>query len=384
MECRMMLRGMRGAVGDDSWARRGGAVRGFSLVELLVVVSIVVLVIAIVLPALGNARQAARMAETQTLLTDLSNAFSQFSIDNRRNPGVFSERLMGSDDNADPNGGLTALQNAMLELAGGIVDQSDANTIEVYPGAGGGNAVVIVNPDLIGARASGSGASSYFAPRERYYNTGDAGHHHGLQGNAVYRERLPTVVDAWGNPVLLWSRDPSATGRIVLPGSGSPGSGEVAFARENSDERALFYLNSNWGVLSSESFGSERASLRTNPPVSANASPTGSMIGTGPVYSPVQRATVLTALLGSPTFPGNLSSENPSEIFPTAARGDYVLMSAGRDGVFLNFQDRRGRGFGGGPNGLPRYGDMFAGVESGGDTNDIASAFDDMVVSGGN
>jgi len=351
--------------------------RGFSLMELLVVVGIIVLIVAIIFPALGNARQAARMAETQTLLTDLSNAFAQFSTDNRRNPGVFSEQLMGAAANASEQGGLTALQNAMLELAGGIVStDGGANTVTVYPGFGDPSAVVYVDPNLIGARAGGD-ASVYFAPREKFFNTGDEGHHHGLQGNPEYRERLPNLVDAWSNPIMLWSRDPAATGRIVLPNA-TPTAGENRFASVASPppntNRALFYLNSNWGVLSSQSFGRGRNDL-----TDANA---GSFLGVG--GNPTDRAIALTALLGSPTFPANPTETNLENIAPSSPRGDYVLTSAGPDGVFLGRNDRRGRSFGTGPNALPRYGDMFAALESGGGTADIIAAFDDMIVAGGN
>ncbi len=367
-----MPRGMSEPVSRPSTRRQPGACRrAFTLIELLVVVLIIALIIAILLPALGSARQAARMAETQTLLTDLSNAFAQFSTDNRRNPGVFSEQLMGANDNASDQGGLTALQNAMLELAGGIVaSDGGADTVTVYPGVGSASAVVYVDPNLIGARNTG-GANSYFAPRERYYNTGDDGHNHGLRGNAEYRTRLPNLIDAWGTPILLWSRDPAASGRIVLPNE-TPSAGEVRFASANSNNRALFYWNSNWAALSSNSLGR----LRTD--VSAD-----SALGEGR-FNANQRAVAMTALLGSPTFPGNLSGGNLAEIVPTAPRGDYVLMSAGGDGVFLGRNDRRGRGFASQANGLPRYGDMFAGVEAGADTSDIVAAFDDMVVSGGN
>lgn len=57
--------------------------RGFTLVELLVVVSIIGLLVAILMPALAQARAGARMTQCQVLHRDLAFATYQYLTDNR-------------------------------------------------------------------------------------------------------------------------------------------------------------------------------------------------------------------------------------------------------------------------------------------------------------
>ena len=54
---------------------------GFTIVELLVVVSIIALLIAILLPAIGKARDAARMTQSQGNLRNLSVACDTYAAD---------------------------------------------------------------------------------------------------------------------------------------------------------------------------------------------------------------------------------------------------------------------------------------------------------------
>lgn len=59
--------------------RRGGS--GFTLIELLVVISIIALLVSILLPALGSARQAAIMLQCQTQARSLGQATHMYQAD---------------------------------------------------------------------------------------------------------------------------------------------------------------------------------------------------------------------------------------------------------------------------------------------------------------
>ena len=57
--------------------------RAFTLIELLVVISIIALLIAILLPALGQARNSARLAACRSNVHQMANAFAAYSADEK-------------------------------------------------------------------------------------------------------------------------------------------------------------------------------------------------------------------------------------------------------------------------------------------------------------
>lgn len=79
--------------------RRGGAVRAFTLIELLTVVSIIALLIAILLPSLSKAREQARSVACLANLSELGRGVAAYMNDHRdRLPVSPAEKLKYLDD----------------------------------------------------------------------------------------------------------------------------------------------------------------------------------------------------------------------------------------------------------------------------------------------
>jgi prepilin-type N-terminal cleavage/methylation domain-containing protein len=361
--------------------------RGFSLVELLVVLSIIVIVVSLIVPALGRVRTTARTQETRNLLTQISQAMSAFQTDNKRLPGYFTPAEMGSAENATR--GFSTSQNVMLELAGGLANPADPNYAS-YPSVGPIAArAVKVNVNTIGTEG-GSGAginttAAYFTPSEKYYrrqNGVDGGERCGVPEHAG----VPELVDAWGCPIVIWVADPAATGPINV---------SADFARQTwagNNPPARFYWNSNAAV-----FG--------------NNGPSGSpYVGSRRIrqentsllhFGEAGKVESLVGLLGNPGAPNPWveSGSRPAinEIFPSAARGTFVIHASGPNGIFLGRDERGGRTAIATGTRTLYYGLNFKAPNGSGDINgvfrtddrgnrasiDILSEFDDLIAWGG-
>jgi prepilin-type N-terminal cleavage/methylation domain-containing protein len=307
-------------------AGRVGGVRarrraGFTLVELLVVIMIIGLVVAIILPALAGARTAAKGGATRTFIQEILKASEAWRLDKQgRAPGYFSARLMGHQDNETR--GFSAMQNMMADLMGGLVADNagnDPDVLQVGP-LSDPTTQIYINRGLMGSE------KGYFAPDKRFMQVQD-GSEGGTQFGDANHQRLPSIVDSWGNPILLWMEDETAIGAITT---------KDQFALVNSGngtDIARFYWASNAGFLKSTAMGKSAKDQNYG------GDPDGeySFIGGGVPDADVQDS--LVGILGNPSYPSDLVSPLIN-VVPTQARGRVVLESAGPDGVFFGSRDK--------------------------------------------
>lgn len=305
--------------------------RAFTLIELMVVLLIIAVIIAIVLPALGGVRTAARRTATQNQLVEISTAAGVFFNDERRQPGYFTARDMGSRSNESR--GISGMQNVMLDLAGGVVADGSVTSapqtgdIEVGPGTTA-TTKAWVRLDLLGTASAGS--KSYYTPDAKHWVAqSSAGQ---MAAPWTDHTRLPSVVDDFRNPILAWVQDETATGQVTQPTDFAKG--QLANA---SDPSARFYWQSNAAFLGATATGASGYN---------QTGPDGSLIGLDGSSSRVPQniAESLCGVLGSPAFPNRIGNVSPPTV-PLAARGAFIVHSAGPDGVFLGRKDKGAKQF---------------------------------------
>ena len=87
--------------------------RGFTLIEIMVVIGIIALLVGILLPALSKVQERARMTQTLGLMQEFSKACDAFQQEFGRYPGLVPEEILANDPQ------ISGTENAMLELMGG-------------------------------------------------------------------------------------------------------------------------------------------------------------------------------------------------------------------------------------------------------------------------
>lgn len=303
--------------------------RAFSLIEMMVVLGILVLVLAIVVPAVNGARSAARKAASLQTMNSVSQASSTFSIDNRRLPGYFSMKDLA--DSAATRG-FTSIDNVLLDLAGAITKANTNNGNGQPCDIAAGPRVVDVGPtaavqarvDLLAYGSSkqvaGATVKSYLKLDERTFKRQCIQNSRRVTASPSESNlALPTLVDYFGQPILAWQADNSAP--------------NAQFASENYSTRATFYRQTNKAFLNASALGEFGENQRDGSKGSFLADTTNG------ATSSANQLKTLEAILGNPGSPDPTNANKAA-----GARAALILHSAGKDGVYVGMKDRGGKG----------------------------------------
>lgn len=258
--------------------------RGFSLVELLVVVVIIALLIAILLPALAAVKERGRKLKAETMLRRVLDSCQAYSLD-------FDGAMPGYVDDSDLDDSFTATENMVVSLMGGVVDSGGDYTLN---GTQFSNSAVGSGPE----DAEGRTFEPYFSPQK--------GELRQVSGTAAGDDPNPirTLVDPQNGLPVLYFRKQSGYGQPVSTNAGGGG----AFLLSPIDD----YRNAS---------ALEGADGRP-----FNQS-TKSLLAGGNAAESLAWAAI------NPTLSNPANGANGSD---DVVGGSVLLLTAGEDGIYLN------------------------------------------------
>lgn len=191
--------------------------RGFTLIEILVVIGIIVVLLGILIPVVSKVRKSAQVATVQAQINDIQGSIQQYQQDHGALPGPLPYnqiRLSTFNLTMDPTGlaaagfdaaaleadKITMAENLVLGLAGGLKygTTGGPNPIQYDPRLVGGGAMSL-NP------GSPKKGRSYIDQKNlswRTPNTGKTGKYEDGAG-AADDSKIPEILDTFPSPLPI-------------------------------------------------------------------------------------------------------------------------------------------------------------------------------------
>jgi len=276
---------------------------GFTLLEMLVVVGIIVLLVSILLPVVGTVRKTAYQTRSANLVVKLATAINNYYNDFKAYPGPLSDDQLDNPNLTPPiqglKGNVTGSENLVLGLLGGLKVQSTNGSIAYDASLVGKGPASInqLNPKLYSPYVD-------FNPSELSPMSTAGGTPTFMQeGNMD--SAVPEFMDAFPDPdtrPIIYARARVGATGVTTPAAGSPPNTKAQY---NPKDASAYFM-------------SPKPPDRFEPQT------------TFPLMFPDKRTVTADQFFGNPaTIPQGQTT-------PTDARGKdkFILIQAGKDRIF--------------------------------------------------
>lgn len=312
---------------------RSGFRTGFTMVEMLTVIGIIVILMAVLLPTVGKVKQQAYVAHTKSTMSLISQAIEQYYLEYKAYPGPLSNTAITNKTTfPGVTGNVTSTENMVIALTGGLrISGGKITYVSNDVAISAGPLNLSPNPVMQTRHTAfidaTPGQNMPDQPWDKVGGNGNVGS--GDSTIPEFSDKFPPRFTNTPRPILYvravkGNAALSSTGEVCGPNDDSQKSGQYNYSHLQVYGMANGYdfggpNNSKWG---------------TTPPFPANATP---------LY-PVDSQK--TQLSDSPYFASwSMYLGNPNALDkngrPTAPRGKdaYILISAGLDGIFGTTDD---------------------------------------------
>ncbi|HEV2294389.1 MAG TPA: prepilin-type N-terminal cleavage/methylation domain-containing protein [Tepidisphaeraceae bacterium] len=188
--------------------------RGFTLIEILVVIGIIVVLLGILIPVVSKVRKSAQVAAVQAQINDIQGSIQQYQQDHGALPGPLAYNQIrmptgftmavdtaSAGTEFDPNleeAQITMAENLVLGLAGGLERDATTGAIRYDPTLVGGGAMNL-NP------GNPKKGRAYIEPKNLSWRVVDGrktGKYADGAGEATDSE-IPEILDTFPNPMPI-------------------------------------------------------------------------------------------------------------------------------------------------------------------------------------
>ena len=317
--------------------------RGFTLVELLVVIGIIALLIGLLLPALGKVVQRAKATQTLGTMQNFAKACDSYFQEFGEYPAAVPDDFLYSGltaANGDAVPRITAAENALLALMGGYrvssdpdfatfgqSTQSNTNTSMLFrdltfTDASGATFRIKIDQTKIGEGPvrKGKKYDPFFSPKGREFGRA-AGQIYGPDFDAT--SDLPDLLDAWGTPITFIKQQ-----RGIGPLVNRPGSGTMLRGRFERFGMNAYTRSGALGELQvDQASDTQRKSV-------LNTESAGGQSGV-PARDLTLGQLIRHAGMGTQAATGG-SLVDSERVYSGTPRGKYFLFSAGPDAIYFS------------------------------------------------